>query len=453
MAMMELIHEILKVALFIIDRGIRSLVKRLLSKRNHEAIEEKDLKSSKSCAIEETIGLMVKQSKPLYFEDFNSRLHTMIVGPTGYGKTNLMTLMQEAVAKKGHSIVFFDPKASTETRNMFAEICEKSGRKVYFFNEFTPHSSKFNPILDGNVDQICDRIVSACEWSDNFYKSVSTTALKEALMFLKSQNEVVTFKKIEELLRKRPDQKNIMGLLVQLCSANTSEFGNLVNSDELNALSFRKIREENACLYIGISSLGYQATAKFFNRLFMDNLLFHTYECLQMELRDQEAMTSKPMSVFFDELSSILTPKFIDLQNKCRAAGIEITYATQCPADLQTISHELCDQIFENTENLFIFKQMASNNTEYLSKMAGTIREKKETFTTEDGFRTHKGSVREVERLYLHPNILRGLTVGQCIYVDKKHRSLDVLNVREYKRSPINRQLPQQVSKPQRSMF
>lgn len=212
----DLIHMVVKLVLFLLEKGVKYMLKRLFAKRNYEAIEEKDLRSNRTSKVPDSIGHKIKESRPLHFKDFNSRLHTMIVGPTGYGKTNLMTLMQEAVAKKGHSIVFFDPKASTETRNMFAEICEKSGRKVYFFNEFTPSSSNFNPLLDGNVDQICDRIIGACEWSDNFYKSASISALKEALTFLKSQNEVVTFKKLEDVLRKRPDQKNIMGLLVQL---------------------------------------------------------------------------------------------------------------------------------------------------------------------------------------------------------------------------------------------
>lgn len=172
-----------------------------------------------------------------------------------------------------------------------------------------------------------------------------------------------------------------------------------------------------------------------------------------MELRDQKAMASKPMSVFFDELSSIITPKFIDLQNKCRGAGIEITYATQCPADLQRVSKELCDQIFENTENLFLFKQMVPSNTEYLCKMAGTIKEEKETFATEDGHKTERGSIREVERLFLHPNVLRRLGVGQCIYVDKKNRSLDVLNVREYKRRPMDLEHLTEKQPAVRSMF
>lgn len=411
--------------------------KKLFKIKNKSPIEITDLRKKKSSKEIGTLGYLVKSSRPLRDEDFDHRLHSMIIGPSGYGKTNLMTIMQERAVRLGHSVVFFDPKASAETRNMFTEICSRHGRKVYYFNEFTANATPFNPLLDGNVDQICDRIVNACNWSDEFYKTTSVNALKEALTYLKSQGEVITVEKIVHELDKRKDIRDISGLLLQLKNASMSEFGWLVNSDSPDTLSFKKVREENACLYIGISSLGYFETAKFFNRLFLDNLLFHTYESLQGEVKRSGDMANRPMSVYFDELSSIVTPRFIELQNKCRAAGINITYATQCPSDINTVSIELRDQIFENTENLFVFKHFIPVHTEYLSKMAGTLKGEKITHSIEEGQRTGLGSSREVERLFLHPNVLRNLRVGQCIYINKKHRELDVLNIREHQRNPF----------------
>lgn len=411
--------------------------KKLFKIQNRSPIEIRDLKKKKSTKETGTLGYLIKSGRPMCDEDFDHRLHSMIIGPSGYGKTNLMTIMQERAVRLGHSVVFFDPKASAETRNMFTEICARHGRKVYYFNEFTANATPFNPLLDGNVDQICDRIVNACNWSDEFYKTTSVNALKEALTYLKSQREIITLDKIVAELDKRKDIRDISGLVLQLENASMSEFGHLVNSDSPETLSFRKVREENACLYIGISSLGYFETAKFFNRLFLDNLLFHTYQSLQGEVKRSGDMANRPMSVYFDELSSIVTPRFIELQNKCRAAGINITYATQCPSDINTVSVELRDQIFENTENLFLFKQFVPAHTEYLSRMTGTIKEEKVTHSTQDGSRTGMGSSREVERLFLHPNVLRNLRVGQCIFINKKHRELDVLNIREHERNPF----------------
>jgi type IV secretory pathway TraG/TraD family ATPase VirD4 len=432
-----MIIEIVKVLSFLFVALAKWGGKKIFKLENRSPVEERDLRKKKTTKENGTLGWLVKASRPFKEEDFNSGLHTMVIGPTGYGKTNLMTLLQERTVKLDHSVVFFDPKASTETKNMFTEVCALSGKKVYYFNEFVDNPCTFNPLLDGNIDQICDRIINACNWSDNYYKATSINILKEVLYYLKTQNEVITLKKIETELEKRKDKKNFLGLLVQIGSANMSEFGPLINSDDPNALSFRKIREENACLYIGISSLGYSETAKFFNRMFMDNLLFHCYESLQGEIKSTKDMASRSMSVYFDELSSIITPKFIELQNKCRAAGIDITYATQCPSDLKAVSPELMDQIFENTENLFIFKHMMPIHTEYLSRMVGTSKENKETYSTENGFKSDRGSVREVERLNLHPNILRRLRVGQCIFVCKKKQQLDILNVREHERKII----------------
>ena len=428
----ELMKQLAEVTFLLLKFGGKFVLKRYFKVRFKDPIVMKDLKSKKKDDCHDTLGWMVKASNPLLFDDMDTRRHTMIIGSTGYGKTNLMTLMHERSTMKNHSIVFFDPKASYESMQMFKEACEITGKKVYFFNEFAPIRHSFNPLLDGNTDQITDRIVSACNWSDEFYKSASVKALKEVVHYLKSQGEVVTIQKICDLLEQRKDQDKISGLIYQLESVNMSEFSEIINDDSTETLSFSKLREENACLYIGISSLGYSDTAKFLNKLFLDNLLYHCYESLKVDAAFNESR--RPMSVYFDELGSIINHKFIELQNKCRAADIEITYATQCPADLQTVSGPLCDQVFENTENLFVFKQKVPNNVDYITQMIGTVTDEKKTYHTDEDKRTGVGSIREVDRLELHPSILRNLPIGKCVYLNKKDRYIDILNVRKHER-------------------
>lgn len=434
--LLEVIHDLtmlLVEALYLLaKKGGKLALKKMFKMRFKDPIVMKDLKSKKKSKKEGSYGWLVKSSRPLEFNDVDSKRHTMIIGPTGYGKTNLMTLMHERVAKANNTVVFFDPKASYESMNMFKEACTLAGRKVYFFNEFAPNKTSFNPLLDGNVDQICDRVISACSWSDPFYKAVSVKALKEAVTYLKSQGEVITVKKITELIRKNKGSDKVLGVVSQLESINMSEFSDLLNDDSTETLSFSRLRKENACLYIGISTLGYLDTARLLNKLFLDNLLYHCYESLKVESSVHESR--RPMSVFFDEFGSVVNPKFIELQNKCRAADIEITYATQCPADIKYVSDDLCDQVFENTENLFIFKQRVPGNVDYITQQIGTITDEKKTFQLEDQRRTGLGSVREVERLELHPSVLRNLEVGKCVYINKKDRFIDLLNVRKHER-------------------
>ncbi len=238
-------YETIKVLALLLTLFVNWAIKKIFKRDNHEPIELKDLKSKKCTKKPDAFGWQVKASKDFKEEDYDSTRHTMIVGPTGYGKTNLMTLLQDKVIRQKHPVVFFDPKASMETIEMFTNICENAARKVYYFNDFLDNKYPFNPLLDGNVDQIADRIVNACEWSDSYYKSVSISALKESIFYLKSRGEIVTLKKIVDLFSKREDKDKIQGLYTQLESACNSEFSPLINDESSNQMSFSRLRKEN----------------------------------------------------------------------------------------------------------------------------------------------------------------------------------------------------------------
>ena len=112
---------------------------------------------------------------------------------------------------------------------------------------------------------------------------------------------------------------------------------------------------------------------------------------------------------------------------------MEITYATQGPADIDRINPTLTAQIFENTNNLFIFNQIVPNHTEFFARMFGTVSTEKKTYVTDKDHKQDKGSVREVEEFLVHSNILRNLKVGQCVFLQREPKRIDLLNVRYWK--------------------
>jgi len=229
-----------------------------------------------------------------------------------------------------------------------------------------------------------------------------------------------------EVLEKSQERKNISGLLSQLFTLDKSEYGTLIDASRAKSLTYDQIREEGACVYIGISALGMGSAGNILNKLYFGGLLHH---CRNSYTRRSTKETG-PMSLFFDELSSVIHEGFIDLQNKCRGARMEITYATQCTSDIDRLGENLTSQIFENTNNLFIFNQMVPKHTEFFAKTCGTIQTLKKTFATEEGIRSDNGSEREVEEFLVHANILRNLRVGQCVFLQRVPKRLELLNVR-----------------------
>jgi hypothetical protein len=194
-----------------------------------------------------------------------------------------------------------------------------------------------------------------------------------------------------------------------------------------------------ACLYIGLSTQGYGETAKAIGKLFLGELLHNSYSTLRSQ--QIKAGLRNPVSVYFDEFGSLVTDQFIELLNKCRGAGIEITMAVQTPSDIDKLNKDLTLQIIENSGNLFVLKQRLASGASLFSEAIGTIKSKKQTFRFEEGESQNMGSEREVHELLVHPDVIKNLGVGQCVLLRQGPTRLNLINIRErqFKEVPIQK--------------
>src|SRR5690606_4311042 len=218
-----------------------------------------------------------------------------------------------------------------------------------------------------------------------------------------------------------------IGLISKLEAILVSDFGRILNSDGPNALTLSKVRAEGACLYIGLSTQGYGETATAVGKLFLGELLYNSYKTLSSP---ESKGLENPISVYFDEFGSLVTPEFIELQNKCRGAGMELTLAVQTASDIDRVNPDLTKQVIENAGNLFIFKQRLQDGAALFSEAIGTIISKKQTFRIENGELQKTGSEREVHELIAHPDIIKNLDIGQCILLRQGPTRVNLLNVR-----------------------
>ena len=412
---------------WLLRKGGEAFQERVLKRHVVKPLTKKMLYSKKTTGLEDTLGYAVNKGRPFNLRELQMERHTGIIGTTGSGKSVLLGNLQEHALGSGRSIVFFDPKSSHENIENFISICEKHGRRAHVVSDYYKDATCFNPLLEGDLGNICERIMNALDWSDSFYRNESQMALLKALhQIMNVQGEDVTVRKLLEVLEKSQERKNISGLLSQLFTLDKSEYGTLIDASRAKSLTYDQIREEGVCVYIGISALGMGSAGNILNKLYFGGLLHH---CRNSYTRRTTKETG-PMSLFFVELSSVIHEGFIDLQNKCRGARMEITYATQCTSDIDRLGENLTSQIFENTNNLFIFNQMVPKHTEFFAKTCGTIQTLKKTFATQEGIRSDNGSEREVEEFLVHANILRNLRVGQCVFLQRAPKRLELLNVR-----------------------
>ena len=279
--------------------------------------------------------------------------------------------------------------------------------------------------------------MGAFNWSEEFYKDSCQRSLNNALSSLTKDEKPFTLKNVYDYLCVHETKDNL-GLIIKLENILKSDFAKRLNADA-EGLTISKIRLERACLYIGLSVQGYGETAVAIGKLFLGELLFNSYSTLLKKGEDSLAKTH-PMSIYFDEFGSLVTHQFIELENKCRGAGMELTMAVQTASDINRVDPELTNQVIENTANFFILKQRLQANAEIYAEAIGTMLSKKQTYKVENGEKQDSASEREVHELIVHTDIIKNLGVGQCVLLRQgKPTKVNLINIRNRQKAVMKK--------------
>jgi conjugal transfer pilus assembly protein TraD len=396
-------------------------------------VEHKKLLVTKTTINPASIGLDTKTKKDVLLSSVDFSKHSLIVGATGFGKTNLIYNLQENYLKKGQPIIFFDPKGDLEAMTDFKNLCERYDMNCHIFSETCKSSVSLNPVLEGSITQVVNRIMCAFEWSEPFYHDASMSVLRLALEELEQDEIPFSLMAIYNVLKEKHESKNTQGLIVKLENIVKSDFGSILGGQGDDDYTLSKIRSERSCLYIGLSTQGYGETAMALGKIFLGELLYHSYKTLSTSV-DSSINKKNPIAVFFDEFGALVTPQFIELENKCRGAGIDLTMAIQTISDLNVVDPELTIQIMENCANWFILKQRHPSSSETLSHSIGTVLTQKSTDQVEDGEKSGRGTTRDVHELIVHPDIIKYLNVGQCIILRQHPHCINLVNIRSHQK-------------------
>ncbi len=425
----EIFHDLcVLLVTVVIDLG-KILFKKIVHGNDElKKLDRKYLVVKKTTDNPWTLGVDLDSKREIALDSIDFSKHTLMVGASGFGKTNLMSILQEDSLRRKRPLIFFDPKGDLGALEAFQKVCSKYNSKCYIFSEHYKNSIKLNPIKEGTINQVADRIMCSFDWSEQYYRDMSKRSLVQALKYMEQKEIHRNIANLTETLNKKFASKENLSLISKLESINDSDFGKVLSGDG-EEITFSQIRDERASLYLGLSTQGYGETAKAVGKIFLEELLYNSYITLSDPNRRNDAKEN-PISVYFDEFGSIVTSKFIELQNKCRGAGIELTMAVQTVADLDRIETSLTRQVMNNAMNLFVFKQLHTEDSNLLSQTIGTITTKKITYVTEDGREQSRGSAREVNEFIAHADIIKQLGIGQCIFLTFAPSRVYLLNVR-----------------------
>lgn len=384
----------------------------------------------------------------LHLSDEKRCTHVQIIGTTGRGKTHSVVVpwvLRDLIRNK--SVVLIDGKGSPDVPLSICTSLEEHGIKaevLQFDLDLTNDSVQINPLKSGTPQQITDRIFSAFEFNETFYRAVQYDTCGYLMRLIKETGNVPSFKLLYELLTddkelstllKDLDDKNVLkknlidylktplserrqkmaGLTSQISPFAVGEISELVNGGINEVLISDVINSENSKLLImSISTLKYQQIGHQLGKLVLQELAWSVGEREKNE-------DNKFCSVFLDEFSEFVYPGFVRILNKARSAKVALHLSHQSMSDLSAVSPDFARSINTNTNIKCILGLNDPDTADFYAKHLGTFTTNKLTEQIEErGFfkqheETGRGSRREVESYKVHPNDLKEFFDGKGV--------------------------------------
>lgn len=440
--LIDCLNEILLFTVKMLSKGLYLLLTRYVFKeRGGEEkivkIERDHLKSKKRTLSEDAIGYSINRKKEIKALELDKRKHTLAVGASGFGKSVLLDVLMYDDLCHNKPVIFIDPKGDNKTLEQFINLCRLKRRDFAIFSEYYtgPGKISLNPVKEGSITSIADRIHTSFRWSEEYYAETCYEALLKAITDIKKDRQEVTYKIILDkiLLLSDPndpdrtlDRKELKGIIMKLSKIVNSDFGEILSE---GGLSFKEAWESKKCIYIGLPVLGYPMIARSLGKCILGDLAYSVYKtyCTINPILEDKLI---PVGVYIDELSAVITDEFIEILNKCRGVKMELNIAFQSPSDIKKESDELCTQVFENCFNWFVLKQRMETEANLLSGSIGTLESTKRTIRVEGDEEKDQGSQRIVEEMIAHTNIIKNLNVGQALLLRHSPTRVDLLNIK-----------------------
>lgn len=336
--------------------------------------------------------------------------HVLILGSTGSGKTTLMkSLMYQNIANGGGAI-FIDGKMDYKDFQDFYDLMYSIGRHedVFVVSPGNPElSNSYNPILNGDPQEIASRIISLLP-SDaraEFYRSEgykalvtfisATLKLYEAFnmydLAIIMSNEQAMLQLEEQLKSKYPTapetlqfslyldgyresgkmnfarlKGNISGTAAKPYVFGTGLFGE-VTGDYDPDINLLDCIQNNKIVYVMLPTMNKPDASKEFGKIFMSD--FRTVVgWLQHDVKKRPKI---PYLVVMDEAGGYANENWDTLFQQCRSANISLVISAQSTANFDDVSSSFYTKIKENTITSVFMKVQSDIAKKKISDLIG----------------------------------------------------------------------------------
>lgn len=425
------------------------------------------------------LGYTADKGLPLFVPYEDLMRHMMIAGQSGVGKTVLGSFLMFQQLQNGGGFLFVDGKLDSANILDIYTMCRWAGRAddLLIINAGDAEASNsYNPILDGDSDEIsarCLQLIPASE--DNpgadFYRQATNqglatlvTALQEAglaynfidLCILLMNPKALTY--LERTLKQKGESKAATNLALfldqyrvqtkdgstldmkrlketfggmggRLFMFGTNVFGDITSSYSPEVNMYDAIRS-NKVVYLALPTMGKSEAASNFGKMAVGD--FRTAISWLQKLPKKDKPWP-PYLAFFDEAGSYMTKSFDRPFEQARSAHTILLPAAQTLANFDAVSPELTEMITGNTWTKVFFKIGTQDTAERaaeligyekrvadsISSTGGSSASTKTTGSGADAGASESANTaigeREQEEWKIHPDDLKALGKGECI--------------------------------------
>jgi hypothetical protein len=359
--------------------------------------------------------------------------HTHIVGATGSGKSVLLENLILADIKNGLGALIIDPKGDRSFYERIKKECKAMGREedLHLISANYPEESRaWNPCRLGDVAEVHSKLINPWVFSEPFYEKSCHRALLHALNALDASKAPYFLPDVQKKIKNAPVSKDhIQGLDHDLGNLIESEWKELLmagpNKLGLKELSILDAVRKNEIIFLDLPAEGKSTQSKLVGKLFLQELmLISGLRKVYPGLR-----TGKPFMIYVDEFDAFANESFITFLNKGRSSDLAIHLAHQTLSDLKKVSPEFQRQVLGNTNVRFVFRQDDPDDAETWALFFGTKEVVKSTYRVSAGSETGDSSNRLSREFNIHPDAIKALGTGECVYSAKSRRALEVIKV------------------------
>lgn len=391
-----------------------------------------------------TLGITIAGMR---ISDSERLRHTHILGATGTGKTVLLeSLISEDLAR-GYGMVIIDPKGDRELFERVKAICKQIGRESdlnLLSANYPDESVGWNPCRLGAATEIQSKFINSWEFSEVFYAKSCEAVLLEALNLFGSSafnlSDLTT--RIREIAEKRKDD-SARALALDLFNMVEGEWGEILcaKATSRKEINFLDVIRKNEILFVDLPTEGKSVQSGRIGKLLLQEIMLVS----GMRKTFPQIKTKTPFSIFVDEFDAFATQSFATFLNKGRSSGFMIHISHQTLSDLKRVDNGIgvfLGQVQGNINNRFYFRIDDPEDAEGISAFFGTKLTTKTTSRVVGGMTSGDGSIRETLEFRIHPDTIKSLEVGTCVFSSKTSRRLSLLKIPMTDSAQYRRRLP-----------